>query len=212
LLTEAVRQKPYSVILLDECEKAHIDVLNIFYQVFDKGVLTDAEGKTVNFANTIILLASNLASTIIESVSNSTPRDDLASVIEAIRPTLANHFQPALLARMTIVPYRTLDHEALRRIAALKLAGLARLIATNNGAELVYGEEVVSFIADRCLDNQTGARDIDRLLSAQVMPQMAQEILSRMSQSLPEPKTINLGLDESQGFKIEFDRDLADPS
>jgi type VI secretion system protein VasG len=207
LLTEAVRQKPYSVILLDECEKAHLDVMNIFYQVFDKGVLTDAEGKAVNFANTIILLTSNLAADIIERLSASDAPQDLATLTTAIRPTLANHFQPALLARMAIVPYRSLDRAALERIVVLKLAALANRVAKNNGANLIYDQDLIQSIADRCQDASTGARNIDHILSVNVTPKMAEEILKRLTEGEAMPKTIVLSLDENQAFKIELNDD-----
>ncbi|MDR1870663.1 MAG: type VI secretion system ATPase TssH [Deltaproteobacteria bacterium] len=204
LLTEAVRQKPYSVVLLDECEKAHIDVMNIFYQVFDKGVLTDAEGKTVNFANTIILLTSNLGSDIIEKLTQADPPADLGGISEAIRPVLTSHFQPALLARMSLVPYKSLNREAMEKITTLKLNALAKRVLSNNGAQLVYADDLVQGIADRCLDVQTGARNIDHILNAKVTPKMAQEILKRLSSGQAMPKTITLGFDESQEFKIDL--------
>jgi type VI secretion system protein VasG len=204
LLTEAVRQKPYSVVLLDECEKAHLDVLNLFYQVFDKGVLTDAEGKTVNFANTIILLTSNLASDLIEKLTSSESPPELDVLAEAIRPILTSHFQPALLARMNVVPYRSLNRAAMESIVSLKLKALARRVAANNGATLVYEPELVQAIADRCLDVQTGARNIDYILTSGVTPKMAQEILKRLSTGQPMPKSIAIGLDEGQNFKIDL--------
>ncbi|MDR1578198.1 MAG: type VI secretion system ATPase TssH [Deltaproteobacteria bacterium] len=203
-LTEAIRQKPYSVLLLDECEKAHLDVMNIFYQVFDKGVLTDAEGKTVKFGNTIILLTSNLASAVIENLSHADPPPDLDALTEAIRPCLSEHFKPALLARMNIAPFRSLDHEALLKITRLKLAAMAKRVASNTGSQLIYGDEVVESIVDRCLDNQTGARDIDHIISSGVTPRLAQDILGHMSTGQPTPKTIILGLDDNRSFQIRF--------
>ncbi|MDR1607256.1 MAG: type VI secretion system ATPase TssH [Deltaproteobacteria bacterium] len=205
LLTEAIRQRPYSVLLLDECEKAHLDVMNLFYQVFDKGVLTDAEGKKVSFANTIILLTSNLAADVMENLTQANPSLDLKALTEAIRPYLTKHFQPAFLARVNIAPYRSLDHDSLIQIARLKLAALAQRLANNAGTTLNYDDEVVEAIIERCLNTQTGARDIDHILSSGVTPQMAQDILGYMSTGQTMPKTITLGLDENRAFAIRFD-------
>ncbi|MDR1086615.1 MAG: type VI secretion system ATPase TssH [Deltaproteobacteria bacterium] len=210
LLTEAVRQKPYSVILLDECEKAHIDVMNIFYQVFDKGVLTDAEGKAVNFANTIILMASNLASGTIEKLSAASPAPTLESLTSSITPELSSHFRPALLARMNIVPYRSLDREALINITALKLAALAKRLSDNNRTRLIYGTDVIEAIADRCDDSETGARNIDHILTSGIMPRMAQDILKHLSEGKPSPDSITLDLDENQSFRLAFRNETPD--
>src|SRR5574344_2740361 len=154
VLTEAVRQQPYSVVLLDEVEKAHPDILNIFYQVFDKGVLSDGEGKEINFANTVILLTSNLATDVISELSQDADCTSEA-ITEAIRPILNNHFKPALLARMTVVPYRSLNQEALHAITILKLGKLVKLLAKNNGIELTYENNVVDQIVERCHDAET---------------------------------------------------------
>ncbi|MDR3135786.1 MAG: type VI secretion system ATPase TssH [Deltaproteobacteria bacterium] len=202
LLTEAVSQKPYCVVLLDEVEKAHIDVLNLFYQVFDKGVLTDSEGKKVNFANTVMLLTSNLASAQIEQEFGKDPAQGLDSLAAAIRPILSGHFQPALLARMTVVPYRPLGHEAMCLIARLKLEALAKRIRKNNNVSFVYADEVVGAIADRCLTTETGARNIDYVLSSSIMPQMAQELLAHMTSGQPMPKAITLALGEGKSFSL----------
>jgi type VI secretion system protein VasG len=205
LLTEAVRQRPYCVVLLDEAEKAHLDVMNLFYQVFDKGVLTDSEGKNINFANTVVLLTSNLATEEIEREISRDPSQSLDDLTAAIRPILSGHFQPALLARMTVVPYRPLDREAMISIARLKLDVLAARVRRNNGSEFVYQSEAVSAIADRCLASETGARNIDHVLSSSVMPQMAQELLSRMTTGLPMPKTVRLDLAEDKSFRLTFE-------
>jgi type VI secretion system protein VasG len=204
LLTEAVRQKPYCVVLLDEAEKAHLDVLNLFYQVFDKGMLTDAEGKKVGFANTVIMLTSNLGTGEIEREARDKPDLDLAALTEAIRPTLSRHFQPALLARMAVVPFRPLDGEALSRIARLKLETLAGRVMRNNGIRLEYPDGVVQAIADRCLTAETGARNIDHVLSSSVLPMMAQELLRHMTTGQPMPKTVGLSLAGDGSFRLDL--------
>ncbi|MDR1312455.1 MAG: AAA family ATPase [Deltaproteobacteria bacterium] len=205
VLTEAVRQKPYSVVLLDEAEKAHLDVMNLFYQVFDKGVLADGEGKVINFRNTLILLTSNLATDIIESAAHAVPPVTGPELHEAIRPTLINHFKPALLARMTVVPYRALTPEALGSIARIKLDALARRVKANNGIEVKYGGELVDSIVSRCRDAETGARNIDTVLAAGIMPPMAKEILGLMGSGEKERKTLSLGVNDEGDYTFDFD-------
>ncbi|MDR1035412.1 MAG: type VI secretion system ATPase TssH [Deltaproteobacteria bacterium] len=204
VLTEAVRQRPYSVVLLDEAEKAHLDVMNLFYQVFDKGVLSDGEGKIINFRNTLILLTSNLATDIIESAAKAVPPVTGEELHEAIRPTLISHFKPALLARMTVVPYRALTPEALGDITRIKLAALTRRVKSNNGLELKYSDDLVASIVSRCHDVETGARNIDTVLAAGVMPPMAREILNLMSSGENDRKTLALGVDDKGDFTFEF--------
>jgi type VI secretion system protein VasG len=121
VLTEAVRQRPYTVVLLDEVEKAHLDVVNLFYQVFDKGILSDGEGREINFRNTVVFLTSNLALDVITELCSGDERPDPSVVMAAVRPILSNHFKPALLARMTVIPFYTLPKDALRGIVDLKL-------------------------------------------------------------------------------------------
>ncbi|MDR1041854.1 MAG: AAA family ATPase [Deltaproteobacteria bacterium] len=204
VLTEAVRQRPYSVVLLDEVEKAHLDVMNLFYQVFDKGVLSDGEGKVINFRNTLILLTSNLATDEIERASRADPPATGEELYEAIRPILIAHFKPALLARMTVVPYRALTPEALGDIARIKLDALKNRVRSNNGLELKYGDDLVDNIVGRCRDVETGARNIDTVLAAGVMPPMAREILKLMSSGEKGRKTLALGVDGQGDFTFEF--------
>jgi type VI secretion system protein VasG len=202
VLTEAVRQQPYSVVLLDEVEKAHPDILNIFYQVFDKGVLSDGEGKEINFANTVILLTSNLATDVISELSQDADCTSEA-ITEAIRPILNNHFKPALLARMTVVPYRSLNQEALHAITILKLGKLVKLLAKNNGIELTYENNVVDQIVERCHDAETGARNIDLIINVNLLPKLSAFVLAAMSEGVV-PKGINLKLDDNSEFDMEI--------
>jgi type VI secretion system protein VasG len=181
VLTEAVRQRPYSVVLLDEVEKAHPDVLNLFYQVFDKGVLSDGEGKEIDFSNTVIFLTSNLAAGAIADLSAGDEKPDAAALLSAVRPILSAHFKPALLARMTAIPYFTLAQEALAGIVRLKLDKIARRLAHNNKMHFTYSEAVVTRIAARCTEAETGARNIDFILKGNIMPLMSEQILSRIS-------------------------------
>lgn len=203
LLTEAVRRKPYSVILLDEVEKAHPDVMNLFYQVFDKGELTDGEGKKVSFGSTVILLTSNLGSDKLHAATDQgiTDSDELR---ELLHQDLANHFKPALLARMTVVPYSALGQEALNRIAIMKLEALKRRLQANNGMMLRYSDRLVDTIVQRCTEVDTGARNIDHILAAHVLPQLAQTLLEKMSDEPDSATEIRLDVAEDGSFSITF--------
>ena len=205
MLTEAVRRRPYSVVLLDEVEKAHLDVLNLFYQVFDKGTLTDGEGKEVSFRNTIILLTSNLASDLIqEATAGDSGEDmDMDTLTGLIRPVLSEHFRPALLARMSIVPYRSLAASALGRIADLKLQALVKRLKENKGMALTYTSAVVDQIVARCSETETGARNIEYILAGAVLPRLAASILEHMSDSAM-PTAVTLDVGEDGAFTMQF--------
>ena len=203
MLTEAVRRRPYSVVLLDEVEKAHIDVLNLFYQVFDKGTLTDGEGKEVSFKNTIIMLTSNLASDLIQEMTGNDADVDMDTLVNVIRPVLSEHFRPALLARMTIVPYRSLDRSAMHLIADLKLRSLGRRLKENNGMSLTYTPAVVDQIVARCSETETGARNIEYILSGSVLPRLAHSILEHMSEG-GMPASVAMDVSEDGSFSMTF--------
>ncbi len=203
VLTEAVRQRPYSVVLLDEVEKAHLDVLNLFYQVFDKGMLSDGEGKEIDFSNTVIFLTSNLATDVITEMTAGDEVPDHETLLAAVRPILSAHFKPALLARMTVIPYFTLARDALAGIVRLKMNKIVSRLLRNNKMRFTYTDAVVDQIAARCTEVETGARNIDFILRGTVMPLMSQEILARMSGEV-QPTAITLDVAEGGGFKVEF--------
>jgi len=205
VLTEAVRQRPYSVVLLDEVEKAHLDVLNLFYQVFDKGMLSDGEGKEIDFSNTVIFLTSNLATDVITEMTAGEERPDADALLAAVRPILSNHFKPALLARMTVIPYYTLAREALTRIVSQKLEKIAQRLRHNNKMAFSYSDAVVQQIAERCTEVETGARNIDFILRGSVMPQLSHEILGHMSSG---EQLVRIGLDVGVDgeFRTSFDQ------
>lgn len=204
MLTEAVRQKPYCVVLLDEVEKAHTDVMNLFYQVFDKGMLTDGEGKEINFRNTIIILTSNLASDVIHEMSSGEDRPTAELLAGAIRPILSAHFKPALLARMTIVPYFDLGKDAMRTIVELKLGKVAETLMTNNRMRLSYTPAVADQITARCTEVETGARNIEYILGGNILPRLSQTILSHMSEG-GMPAAVNLDVTEDGSFTFTFE-------
>ena len=203
VLTEAVRQRPYSVVLLDEVEKAHLDVMNLFYQVFDKGMLSDGEGKEIDFSNTVIFLTSNLATDVITEMTAGDEKPDAATLLSAVRPILSNHFKPALLARMTVIPYFTLQGEALAGIVRLKLDKVVRRVAHNNKMRFTYSDAVVAQIAARCTEVETGARNIDFILRGNVLPLMSQEILARMGEGVALEE-VALDVDEGGEFVVTF--------
>ena len=205
LLTEAVRRKPYSVVLLDEAEKAHPDVMQLFYQVFDKGVLTDGEGVEVSFRNTVIMLTSNLGSAITQQLCADGRTPDAATLTTALRPTLSRHFQPALLARMTIVPYVGLTQEALRIIAEQKLTSLARRLHGNNGMTLTWDDALPAALAARCTETETGARNIDAVLAGSILPTLSRRILQRMTENgNDETAEVHMSVAENGDMTISF--------
>ena len=203
MLTEAVRQKPYSVVLLDEVEKAHPDISNLFYQVFDKGVLTDGEGKEINFKNTVIILTSNLATDIIQEMTADEEEISIDAVTAAIRPMLSEYFKPALLARMNILPFISLRPDAMALIVKLKLNTVKKTLLDNNKIVFTYSDKVMEQITARCTEVETGARNIDYILNANIFPRISRELLSKMS-SGDMPSEILLDLDENDEFTIAF--------
>ncbi|TLG92909.1 AAA family ATPase [Pseudomonas edaphica] len=180
VLTEAVRQRPYSVVLLDEVEKADPEVLNLFYQVFDKGLANDGEGREIDFRNTLILMTSNLGSDCITALCADGQRPDSEVLEEVIRPVLRAHFKPALLARMRVVPYYPLAGERLQDVARLKLARLGQRLHTR---ELVfsYSAELVTHMVERCMHQDSGARYIDQWIESHLLPQIVDRLLSAMA-------------------------------
>ena len=183
VLTEAVRRNPYTVVLLDEVEKAHPDVLELFYQVFDKGVLEDSEGQIVDFKNTTILLTCNLgAETIIDRTRAGRAALGAEAIVEAIRPELVRHFKPAFLGRLVIVPYLPLGEREIEEIVRLKLKRVQERFWGTYRAELSCSPEVVTAIAERCGEIDTGARAIDNLLTNTLLPELSGEILARMTE------------------------------
>ncbi len=203
VLTEAVRQRPYSVVLLDEVEKADPEVMNLFYQVFDKGMLSDGEGRVINFSNTVLFLTSNLASDVITEMCSGEDGVDLEVLMTAIRPILSNHFKPALLARMTVVPYLPLNPGAMKEIVSLKLNKLGERLMESHKISFNFSPAVVERIAARCTEVETGARNIDHIMQGTLLPQISNEILAKMGEG-KLPSTLNLDITEDGQFSIEF--------
>jgi type VI secretion system protein VasG len=184
VLTEAVRRNPYSVVLLDEVEKAHPDVLELFFQVFDKGVLDDAEGREVDFRNTIIILTSNVGSPrIIDAclTDRLEDRPDDRALVETLRPILQAAFKPAFLARTKVIPFYPISDSALAEIIRLKLHRIGERVAANHRASFQWDEPIVSAIFSRCVETESGARDIDHILNGSLLPDIAAKTLERMA-------------------------------
>ncbi|EIP0122699.1 type VI secretion system ATPase TssH [Vibrio alginolyticus] len=177
MLTEAVRQRPYSVVLLDEVEKADPEVLNLFYQVFDKGTLNDGEGRTIDFKNTLIIMTSNLATHEIESLVHQSKDIDANIIAEAIRPTLNQHFKPALLARMSVLPFVPLSDEAMTEIIHHKLNKVSQRLQSHHKLSLSYEESLVEFVLGNCRIAETGARNIDAVINRQLLSQLSTQLL-----------------------------------
>ena len=203
VLTESVRQRPYSVVLLDEVEKADPEVLNLFYQVFDKGMLSDGEGRQVDFKNTVIFMTSNLETDRITAMCNAPVPPAAEEITAAIRPALSKHFKPALLARMSIVPFYTINMEAMTEITRLKLDQVGRRLATSHKLAFEYSPEVIEQIAQRCTEVETGARNIDHILNGTLLPRISTLLLEQMTAG-PLPELLRLGLNQEGGFEMTF--------
>ncbi len=203
VLTEAVRQRPYTVVLLDEVEKADLEVMNLFYQVFDKGMLSDSEGREIDFSNTVIFLTSNLATDTIMQLCAGGDRPAVEQIVEAIRPELQQHFKPALLARMSIIPFYPLMGEVLHDIIRIKLNKVGQRMRQNQGVEFIYDDDVVATIAARCTDVDSGARNIDHIVNKNLLPKISTCILSKIGQGESFSR-LRLGVCEHGDFAPEF--------
>ena len=202
VLTEAVRRNPYSVVLLDEVEKAHPDVLELFFQVFDKGVLDDAEGREVDFRNTIIILTSNVASsTLMQACLNKTPEElpALEDLEALIRPALVKQFKPAFLGRLKVVPFYPIPDDVLAGIIELKLDRIKARVAANHKAAFAYDDALVEAVLARCTEVDSGARNVDNILGGTLLPQIAEAVLARMAEGAAIER-IEVGADENGDF------------
>ena len=204
ILTEAVRRNPYTVVLLDEIEKAHPDVLELFFQVFDKGRLEDAEGVEVDFKNTLLLLTSNLgADEIMEACRYGAVRPEPEALAEQIRPVLLKHFSPAFLGRLVVVPFYPLGDAEIAQIVRIKLKKIERRFAENHRVVLTYDDDLVRTIAYRCTEVDSGARNIDHMLSQTLLPELSTEVLQRMATG-ERFATIHIAVDVQGRFSYDF--------
>ena len=203
VLTEAVRRKPYSVVLLDEVEKAHSDVHEIFFQVFDKGVMEDGEGRLIDFKNTLIILTTNVGTDLIMSMCKDPELlPDPEGIAKALRPPLLKTFPAALLGRIVVIPYYPLSDSMLGRIIRLQLDRVVSRVKVRHDIALSYDEAVVKLVASRCTEPESGGRMIDAILTNTLLAQVSRELLERTSRAQP---TTQIGVSVDAGeFKYAF--------
>jgi type VI secretion system protein VasG len=197
VLTEAVRRRPYSVVLLDEVEKAHPDVLELFYQVFDKGMMEDGEGREIDFKNTIILLTTNAATDTIAKLTadpETTPTQE--GLVKAIKPELNKIFKPAFLGRMVVIPYFPIRDEAMKTIIRLKLGKIQRRLAETHRLAMSYDDALVNEVANRCTEVESGARNVDNILTNTLLPDLSRRLLTGMAEgTMPERIHVSVATD-----------------
>jgi type VI secretion system protein VasG len=201
VLTEAIRRQPYSLILLDEMEKAHPDVLELFYQVFDKGTMDDAEGTSIDFRNTLILLTSNAAQEVVVDTCRQQPDASLEAMTAALRPALLRQFPSAFLGRVILVPYRPIADTQLRSIVDIKLSQLAARIRQHHGAHFVWHDAVANAIVARCHEVESGARNIDHIVTQTLLPELASQVLQHIASGLAFNEVV-LSLDSRLDFQF----------
>ena len=201
VLTEAVRRRPYSVILLDEMEKAHPGVQDVFFQVFDKGNMKDGEGRDIDFKNTVIIMTSNAGTDLITRLcADPETAPDAAGLAEALMPELMKIFKPAFLGRVTLVPYFPLSPEVIRTIVGLQLNRIRRRVKESYGARFDWDDKLVDTIAERCTETSSGARNVEKILSRTLLPELSSEVLSRLADGVTID-AISVGVDSEGMFQ-----------
>jgi type VI secretion system protein VasG len=201
VLTEAVRRRPYSVVLLDEVEKAHPDVLELFFQVFDKGVMEDGEGREIHFKNTVIILTSNAGTdTIMKLTADPETAPSAEGLVKALKPELDKIFKPAFLGRLVVIPYYPVRDEALKTIVRLKLGKIARRLQENHRIALEHGDDLVGEVARRCTEVESGARNVDNILTNTLLPEISRRILSGFAEH-QAINAIRVGVGETGAFE-----------
>ncbi|MBV9967178.1 MAG: type VI secretion system ATPase TssH, partial [Alphaproteobacteria bacterium] len=204
ILTEAVRRRPYSVILLDEMEKAHSGVQDVFYQVFDKGMMKDGEGRDIDFKNSVIIMTSNAGYELIDKLyADPETAPDAAALGEALMPELLKFFKPAFLGRVTLVPYLPLSDAVIRQIVELQLGRIRQRVHESYRAAFEYDPALVEAIAARCTETASGARNIEKILSRTLLPELSAEVLARLAESQPV-SGVRVGLDAHGSFSYEL--------
>ena len=206
VLTEAVRRNPYSVVLLDEVEKAHPDVLEMFFQVFDKGQMDDAEGREIDFRNTLIILTSNIGSSQIMQACLNKPAEEIPTADalgEALRPVLMKSFKPAFLGRMKVVPYFPINDDVLAQIIALKLGRIRDRVAGNHKATFLWDDSLVEAVLSRCTEVDSGARNVDHILNGTLLPEVAESVLAAMAEG-NRINTIKVTAGKNGAFKYKL--------
>jgi type VI secretion system protein VasG len=212
VLTEAVRRRPYSVVLLDEIEKAHPDVLELFFQVFDKGVMEDGEGRQIDFRNCVIILTTNAGTdTIMTLTADPETMPSQEGLVKALKPELDRTFKPAFLGRTVIIPFFPVRDEALRRIIGLKLGKVQRRLFETHRVELIAGDAVTDAIAARCTEVESGARNVDNILTNTLLPAVSRMLLEAIV-SRERPERIEVGVGSNGDFVYSAAGTAAQPA
>jgi len=200
VLTEAVRRRPYSVVLLDEVEKAHPDVLELFYQVFDKGMMEDGEGRQIDFKNNIMILTTNACTDqMMKLCADPETAPSPQALVQALKPELNKIFKPAFLGRMVVVPYYPIRDEALKKIIVLKLNKIQRRIQENHKISLTYEDTLIGEVARRCTEVESGARNVDNILTNSLLPDISRQLLGRMAEG-EKLRSIHVAISEEGQF------------
>lgn len=203
VLTEAVRRRPYSVVLLDEVEKAHPDVLELFFQVFDKGLMEDGEGRQIDFKNTIIILTSNAGTdTLMNLCADPETMPGPEGIVNALKPELNKIFKPAFLGRLVIIPYFPIRDEALKQIVVLKLGKIQRRLRETHKIDLTYDQALIDAVASRCTEVESGARNVDNILTNTLLPDLARLLLSQMAAG-QKSKSVHVQVNEDGTFAYQ---------
>jgi type VI secretion system protein VasG len=200
VLTEAVRRRPYSVVLLDEVEKAHPDVLELFFQVFDKGMMEDGEGRQIDFKNTIIILTSNAGTdTLMKLCADPETMPGAKGLADALKPELNKIFKPAFLGRLVVIPYFPIRDENLKKIVVLKLAKIQRRLKETHRIDLTYDPAMIDEVASRCTEVESGARNVDNILTNTLLPDISRQLLGRIAEGL-RPGSVHVGIGDGGSF------------
>jgi type VI secretion system protein VasG len=200
VLTEAVRRRPYSVVLLDEVEKAHPDVLELFFQVFDKGSMEDGEGRSIDFKNTIIILTSNAGTaTMAKLCADPETAPSAEGLVKALKPELDKVFKPAFLGRLVIAPFYPIQDEAMKKIIVLKLGKIHRRLLETHKLSLTYDPKLVEEVAKRCTEVESGARNVDNILTNTLLPDISRQLLTAFAEGL-RPSSIHVSIGEDGSF------------
>jgi type VI secretion system protein VasG len=206
VLTEAVRRRPYSVVLLDEVEKAHPDVLELFYQVFDKGQMEDGEGRQIDFKNNILVLTTNAGTdTLMKLTADPETMPDAEGLVKALKPELNKTFKPAFLGRTVIIPYFPIKDDAMKQIIRLKLGKVERRLRESHKVQLGYDDTVVNAIAQRCTEVESGARNVDNILTNTLLPEISRRLLEAIAEGT-KPEAIRVGIGEGGAFTYVGER------
>jgi type VI secretion system protein VasG len=204
VLTEAVRRKPYSVVLLDELEKSHSGVQDVFYQVFDKGMMKDGQGRDIDFKNTVIVITTNAGTDLIAKMCECGQKPTISELKDALHNELLKTFKPAFLGRITVLPYFPLDTDVLGRIAKLKLRKVVQRMQENHKARLVFTDGLIAALANMCVSVDTGARKVDQVIEQHILPELSAELLARNVEGKPVASVV-IDWDARGGFVYDFD-------